>query len=503
MSDDREGSAFGFAIDDDIEWDTPAAPAPASAPVPAAAPAAPMSPPPASAAPAPPAPAAGAGTPAVPTGATPARQSSLPLAAPAAPFSDAAPAARPGPLAPAPAPGPAPTPAPAAPTPAATPAPLTAQPATPSEPAAQPAAHHEPVGYRTLDAGDPETLSPPEPAPHPLPGPQPDEARTKRRRRGEASPASRRAASVAGGRWQVKVLRATFYTVGALLLVVGLRNTLFPAQPPSLDQIVAEVNAVNGESGFPTTAAEAFAIRFANTYLTVDPENPEARTRALSVYAPAAAAGAWPVEATEPQQILSGPYVSKLTRTRTPEYGAVTVTSQITGGIWVTMEIPIYASRTGALVIAGSPAFVANPPLAVHPAAPGVADPDAALAVALRPALEAFFAAWATSDRDTIALYTTPDATPAAQIGLGQAARLVSVDDIRYPASSDAEIEGLVAVTWGAGTAQFQQTYRVLARSTAEGKWLVADINGGVLTDTVGTIPEDVPNLVVDPDALG
>lgn len=489
-------SAFG--VTGDVTWETGwgdedlagSAPAPAQAapprPAETQAPAAPVAPPVPATVPAPPA------APARPDLAPDLEVPEWAQVRPAEPQPPQAPLAPPAPAAPVIAPPPAVTPTPVAaptPAPAVTPAPAPVVAPTPA-----PVERYDHPRHDPAPAPVQQPVAPTPAAPSmPMPQAQPESRGRKRgpgkpKSRGKAADSTRptgRGNAFAGGRWKTKILRGLIYSVLVLLLIGGLRNIIAPKSGPSADEITATVRTSLGDTGFPTTAAEGFAVRFANTYLNYDAETREARTLALATYSQEASEGIWGWTGSEgTQQVINGPFIAAKPVVKDRSNALVTVAAQVSGGAWVYLSIPVYANERGALVISGPPAFVSPPARAVAPGASApAADDDTLVQTLTTDVLPGYFKAWAASNTVDLARYITPDATAAASSGLTGAVTLAQIGEVRMPRDGGDTRTGQVSVTWTAkGAGSFVQAYELTVVKDGSGRWSVKDIVGGVVS---------------------
>lgn len=289
----------------------------------------------------------------------------------------------------------------------------------------------------------------------------------------------------AGGRWKVKILRGLIFAVLGVLILGGAKNIVTNEEPVSTAELAKRVQAEMGLTGFPTEAAEGFAVRFTREYLTYDEDTIEDRRARLSIYSPAAAEGNWGWNGTGTQSVITGPYVSAPTKVDGKDFGTVTVSAQLSTGEWVALAVPLYASKTGALVIAGPPAFVAQPALAVNPGTETVTDTDDELGSTLaEDVLPGFLTAWATSDQTSLERYITSDATVAARTGLANTVTFGSISEVVFPLGKKTRT-GQVKVEWTTAKAgTFSQTYNISVVQGSDGRWSVKDITGGVIDDS-------------------
>lgn len=529
-----ETGAGAFAVPDNVDWETvafadEATPSPAAAP-PAAPPAAPAAAPAPAVAPAAPAlPQAPAATPA------PAAMPTMPPAQPTPP----APAQPVAPATPPAAPAPAAYQPPAAPAQPA--APVYQQPAAPAAPApasyqppAQPAAA-APVpaqaSYTPAHNIELEDLAEPEWArigPVPVSETEmtfagidddiavgdpvqaiPTPATPAKGRKGGRAPKpagktrnparEQKKNEYAGGRWMTKVIRVSVFAIAALLMAGGFKNILVAEDPTTTAELAKAVQAEMGNTGFPTEAAETFAIRYAREYLTYDAAgDSDAREQRLAAYAPAAATMESGWDGTGQQSIITGPYVAVPTEVDGKNYATITVTAQVSTGQWVALAVPVYASGTGALAVAGAPAFVTQPTLASSPGRPREVEEDSETADAIEAdVLPGFLMAWAASNQTELDRYITPDATAAAKTGLGGTVTYDSIAEVKIFTGGDTR-EGTVSVLWRTVNAEkpnkaagYRQTYNLTVSKSTDGRWYVKDISGGSFAENAQSATAD------------
>lgn len=287
----------------------------------------------------------------------------------------------------------------------------------------------------------------------------------------------------AGGRWTIIAIRGLVFLVAAVLLAGGVKNVVAGDDTATPAELAAAVKAELGYTGFPTEAAEAFAVRFTREYLTFDESaDDDGRTTRLATYSPEAITGDWGWEGDGKQDVITGPFVALPTKPNDEHYATIAVTAQVKTGEWLSLAVPVYANNTGALVIAGPPAFIAQPRLAEEPVRDNVMDEDDDTAAVLtEKVFPGFLSAWAASNTTELDRYITPDATVEARTGLLGAVAYASVDEVKIPVGDDTR-KGTVKVRWStekSGT--FSQTYNVVIVKNADGNWSVKDISGGNL----------------------
>lgn len=294
----------------------------------------------------------------------------------------------------------------------------------------------------------------------------------------------RKKSQYGGGRMKIIVVRVLVFGIGGVLMAGGLKNVIAGNDAITPEQLATQVQIELGYTGFPTESAQTFAVRFVREYLTYSQSSSEGRTARLAVYSPDAAAGEWGWDGNGKQKIITGPYVSAPTKLDGKEYATVTVAAQLDSGRWVTLAVPIYAAKSGALAIAGAPAFITQPTLASSPGRPGTTSPDDELASELTTdVLPGFFAAWASSDATELSRYVTADASISARTGLGAAYTFVSVNSVIVP-QGETTRDAVVQLTWGTETSgNYTQTYTVTVEQGTDKRWSVKDIAGGVFSE--------------------
>ncbi len=282
----------------------------------------------------------------------------------------------------------------------------------------------------------------------------------------------------AGGRWLVWAGRAI---VWAVVLVVGYRGVLAIVTGEGTKTAAAPVSSAAGPGGFPVSVAEAYVLQFGSAYLNFSPAEAAARAQALSRFLPPGADHqlGWDGEGT--QRLLSE-QVAGVTVT-SPHTAVVTLLASLAGGREIELGVPVYAAG-GGLSISGGPSLLAGPGRAVPPARSATS--DQATAAALQRQLPAFFQAYASGDRTTLARFTAPGARIQS---LGGAVAFDGIDSVFAPAGGTTR-SVTVTVTWqftplggtsavGSAPATLQMAYQlsVIREGTS---WDVAAI--GALT---------------------
>ncbi len=228
----------------------------------------------------------------------------------------------------------------------------------------------------------------------------------------------------AGGRWLVWVARVVVWTV---IVLVGYRGVVAIVSGTGTGGSGSGAKRAVGATGFPVTAAEAYALEFGNVYLNYSPATAAERSAALAAFLP---------PGTDPQlgwngagnQQLLAEQVAGIT-VRSGHAAVVTLLARLADGNLVELAVPVYAAD-GGMSVSGEPALLPGPAKAVAPAA-DQARGDQATAAALQTQLAGFFQAYASGDQATLARYLAP----GAQIkGLAGIVQFGAVDAVYAPA---------------------------------------------------------------------
>ncbi len=249
----------------------------------------------------------------------------------------------------------------------------------------------------------------------------------------------------AGGRWLVWVARAIAW---AVLILIGYRGVLAIVQGQRT-AAPAGSPAAASPAQFPATLAEAYAQQFATVYLTFSPATAAQRGRELARFLPLGA---------DPQLGWNGAGVQHMQSeqvvgiTVTGRHTAiVTLLAQLGNGRMIELGVPIYAAR-GGMTVSGHPALLAGPARVAPPSAQLTS--DQAAETALQSQLPAFFQAYASGDRTTLARFAAPGAHIA---GLGGAVTFAAIDNVYAPPGGSRRRIS-VTVTWDLSAAPSAQS---------------------------------------------
>src|SRR5262249_10052009 len=127
-----------------------------------------------------------------------------------------------------------------------------------------------------------------------------------------------------------------------------------------------------------------------------------------------------------------------------PALGIVTVAAQVNGTRWVYVDVTV-ATVGGKLVVPEPPALVPAPMKADTAPTLSPAHVDAGLPAALRPAVEAFFRAYASGSGADLAYFAPSGSAPMT--GLSGAVALDAVTDLEV-GEGGLERDGVAEVRW-------------------------------------------------------
>ncbi|WUH97468.1 conjugal transfer protein [Spirillospora sp. NBC_00431] len=276
-----------------------------------------------------------------------------------------------------------------------------------------------------------------------------------------------------GGRWWVWVGRAVLWALILVILVNGVRAPFerFTSEEEPATTTAAGQKPARG-TGFPSSAAGAFALQFANVYLNYDQKSAPAREVALRTFLP---------EGADPQFGWNGAGKMQLQSVQVAgvdardAHNATVTLLASTADKWLRLAVPIYADQNGSLVVSARPALLPPPTKAKLPQG-GVEDRDTALESELQPFLGTFFQEYATGNQAALSRFSV--GTTIA--GLANTVRFMQVKEVVVPKGAAGERTVTATVTWQlteGGGGELEQTYRLtmVKKGTT---WLVRDIRG-------------------------
>ncbi|RSN48403.1 MULTISPECIES: conjugal transfer protein [Actinomadura] len=275
--------------------------------------------------------------------------------------------------------------------------------------------------------------------------------------------------SGSGGRWWVWTGRAVLWALIIVILVNGIRAPFERFTAADAPDTAAAPKSSPERAQFPTSAAGAFALQFANVYLNYDQENAADRQTQLRTFLPEGADPQFGWNGTGTLQVQSVQVAG--VQARDARNATVTLLAR-TGDKWLRLAVPVYANESGALVVAARPALLPPPAKAALPqqeAAPR----DTPLEGELQPILVTFFQAYARSD--TTALSRFAAGSPIS--GLARSVEFLRVAEVVAPQGSAGARTVTASVVWRVAGGELEQAYELdMVRKDAT--WYVKDIRG-------------------------
>jgi hypothetical protein len=277
-----------------------------------------------------------------------------------------------------------------------------------------------------------------------------------------------------GGRWWIWVGRIVLWAFLLVVIVNGIRAPFerFTAKPTT----TPAAGQNSPKTQFPQGPASAYALQFAGIYLSYDQKDPAARETQLSYFLPDGADQqfGWDGNGQMAVQQLQVAGVDA----RDDNNAIVTLLVKANDR-WLQLAVPVYA-KDGAMVISGRPALLPAPPRAALPQ-PAVKERDSDLEGQLKPRLETFFKAYASSDQSILGLLFSGGPIT----GLNGAVNFAQLGDVVAPHGAAAERTVTATVSWQIPTAQnkaaaakLEQTYQLTVVKKDDGNWYVKDIRG-------------------------
>jgi hypothetical protein len=282
----------------------------------------------------------------------------------------------------------------------------------------------------------------------------------------------------AGGRWWVWAGRAVLWAVIIVVLVNGIRA---PFERFTADETAGGPTTTakpQRGAGFPSSAAGAFALQFADVYLNFDQNNAAAREAQLRTFLPDGADPQFGWNGAGRMQVQSIQVAG--VDARDANNATVTLLAR-NGEKWLRLAVPVYADKGGSLVVSARPALLPPPTKAQLPEG-GVQNRDTALEGELQPFLGTFFQEYATGNQEALSRFS--DGTTIA--GLANSVTFVQVREVVAPKGSPGERTITATVVWrpaAGGDGELEQTYQ-LAMVKSGDKWLVRNIRGTTRPDT-------------------
>ncbi|MEV4002018.1 conjugal transfer protein [Actinomadura sp. NPDC049753] len=280
-----------------------------------------------------------------------------------------------------------------------------------------------------------------------------------------------------GGRWWVWVGRAVLWALILVILVNGIRAPFerFTADDkPSADGTASKAPK---SAGFPSSAAGAFALQFANVYLNFDQKTAPAREAQLRTFLPDGADAQYGWNGVGKMQVQSVQVAG--VDARDASNATVTLLAR-TADRWLRLAVPVYADRSGSLVVSARPALLPPPTKAQLPG-DGVQERDTSLETELQPFLGTFFKEYANGNQAALSRFSNG----ATIAGLAKTVVFVQVKEVVAPKGPEGSRTVTATVVWqpaGGGGGELEQSYQ-LAMVKKGTTWLVQDIRGTTQPD--------------------
>jgi hypothetical protein len=292
----------------------------------------------------------------------------------------------------------------------------------------------------------------------------------------------------AGGRWLVWLARAIAW---AVIILIGYRGVLAIIDGRGSGTPASSgVRSASAGSQFPVTMAEAYAAEFGAVYLDFSPATAAQRGKDLARFLP---------PGTDPQLGWNGAGTQRVLDEQVAgvsvtgsHTAVVTLLARLSAGRLIELGVPIYAAN-GGMVVSGDPAQLPGPAQVTPPTSGR--NSDRPTEAALQSQLAAFFQAYASGDRTTLARFVTAGARVT---GLGGSVSFGGIDSVYAPAGGARRMIS-VTVTWqlppasnaltsgstGVAPATFPMTYQmaVIRRGAS---WDVQSIGPATQTLTQG-----------------
>ncbi|TMQ91012.1 conjugal transfer protein, partial [Actinomadura soli] len=158
-----------------------------------------------------------------------------------------------------------------------------------------------------------------------------------------------------GGRWWVWAGRAVLWALILVILVNGVRAPFERFTAEEDPAAPATGPKPTRGTGFPSSAAGAFALQFANVYLNYDQKTAPARETQLRTFLPEGADPQFGWNGAGKMQVQSVQVAG--VDARDANNATVTLLAR-TADKWLRLAVPVYADRNGSLVVSARPALL-------------------------------------------------------------------------------------------------------------------------------------------------
>jgi hypothetical protein len=286
----------------------------------------------------------------------------------------------------------------------------------------------------------------------------------------------------AGGRWLIWPLRAALW---AVLLVIAFRGVTTIVLGNGVASLGAAAPSLStAPSPFPVSVAEAYALEFAQVYLSFNPATQAQREQQLAAFVPASLAAADPDLGWNGsgQAHLQSAQVAGIT-VQGPRNAVVSILATV-GGQLMELGVPIYAEGQG-VVVSGQPAWLPAPRV-ISPPSPAAVSSDPVAQSELMNQLPAFFQAYASGDSAALNRFLVPG---FSLTGMNGGVAFDSITGVVVPRGGSTR-QITVTVVWqvlnqgNPTTAKLTMAYRVSVVALQSGKWYVKGISAS--TEAVG-----------------
>lgn len=322
----------------------------------------------------------------------------------------------------------------------------------------------------------------------------------------QVTPAARRpapAGASSAGSWAVenektfgsalaKVLRAVLIIALVFVVLVGLRQLIFPVESTT---VVQEVQSTQ----FPAAAGGEVAARQVGAYLNIDPAEDAFASREATLALDGSSSGSSDSDGIAGKQSMSNIAVVRVAqidgkRARALVTGTVTDYTAAEGS-WtpgaqrpIAAEVMLAADDTGAVTVVGRPALVGTTPGTPAAAPPADVAQDTTIGAATQSAAESFFSSYGTDEQVTASV--APGASIAGLDGAATFERMTGWTVYEAPSGTpvqdDKTRSAIATVTWTLPSGiEVTQTYALTLSSVsayAAGGWQISAISGGGTT---------------------
>lgn len=282
-----------------------------------------------------------------------------------------------------------------------------------------------------------------------------------------------------------KVLRVVLIVALVFVVLVGLRQLIFPVESTT---VVQEVESTQ----FPAAAGGEVAARQVGAYLNIDPAEDALADRDAVLALDGTSTGISDSDGIAGKQTMSNVAVVRIAqidgkRARALVTGTVTDYTA-TEGAWtpgaqrpIAAEVMLAADDTGAVTVVGRPSLVGTTPGTPAAAPPRNVAQDTTIGSATQDAGESFFSSYGADDQVTASV-----APGASIVGLDGAATFERMTGWTVYEGNGKTRSAIATVTWSLPSGiEVTQTYALTLSSVSAddaGGWQISAISGGGTT---------------------